>query len=183
MSKGGTVAVGKVVGVHGVKGEIKVFPYIPREEIADYIETFSSACKILYIDGTSYTLKGIKRHKGTVLMKLQGLTRREDAEGLIGKEVFVDRHSLPELPEGEYYEFELVGMDVFTEDGKLLGELVNVFRTGSNDVYEVRGPLGEVLLPAIDDVVLDVDVEHKRLRVRLLEGLLPDRPKKKKTSA
>ena len=78
------------------------------------------------------------------------------------------------LEEGEYYLYQLIGVQVETEDGEGLGQVVDVIETGANDVYVVRGPRGEVLLPAIGDVVLDLDLESKRMVVHLLAGLVPE---------
>jgi 16S rRNA processing protein RimM len=100
--------------------------------------------------------------------------KREEAEGLRGSEVSVSKQELPALPEGEYYWFELMGMEVQSEDGRALGKIFNIVTTGSNDVYEVRGPLGEILIPAIEGVVIGVDAEKKRMTIRIPEGLLPD---------
>ena len=169
MSRGDSVPVGKIVGVHGVKGELKVLPY------GDLSEFVWKTVSIETEDGTiSYPVKKVRPHKGVFLFKLRGLNRREEAERFIGEEVSVAKEDLPPLPEGEYYYFELQGMDVVTEDGTFLGKLVSIFPTGSNDVYEVHGPEGEILIPVIEDVVLNVDLKRRTITVRLLEGLLPD---------
>ena len=91
-----------------------------------------------------------------------------------GCEASVPRSCVPEAGEGEFYYSDLIGMEVFTEDGTLVGRVDNVFPTGSNDVLEVSGPLGDVLIPVIESVVLRVDRAEKKITVRLMEGLLPE---------
>lgn len=163
------VQVGKVVGVHGIKGEIKILPYGECEK---------KPWKMLYLNKNGeqkeYAIKGLKPHKGVILVSLLGYDTRNSALELIGSEVLVDKSHLPELPEGEYYHFELLGMEVWTEDNIFLGIIDDIFSTGGNDVYAVKGSKGELLLPAIKDVVISVDVEKKRMTVRLMQGLIPE---------
>ncbi len=169
------VAFGKIVGAHGVKGELKVLPYIEKEEMDGLLSNLEGLLKEFYIDDTPYDVKGIKRHKGVFLVKLRDIRRRDEAEAMIGKEVFVERGTLPSLPQGEYYAFEIIGLKVVTRDGNLLGTLSHIFSTGSNDVYEVMTPEGEeLLLPATEDVVLAIEPERGRIVVRLPEGLEPE---------
>ena len=82
------------------------------------------------------------------------------------------KRALPDLDDDEYYAFEIQGMDVVSTDGRNLGKVANIFSTGSNDVYVVDGPLGEILIPAIKDVIVKMDVPGKKMIVRLIEGLL-----------
>ncbi len=169
------VAFGKIVGAHGVKGELKVLPYIEKDEMDGLLSNLQGLLNEFYIDGIPYEVKGIKRHKGVFLVKLRQIRRRDEAEALVGKEVFVERRALPALPEGEYYAFELIGLSVVTEDGSPVGRLIHIFSTGSNDVYEVETPEGkELLLPAIEDVILSIEPENGRVVVRLPEGLRPE---------
>ena len=168
MSREDLLAVGKVVGLHGVKGEIKVLPY------SDYDEEAWRVISISTEDGDNpYKVLQWRRHKRVILLSLAGIETREDAYPLIGSEIFVRKELLEELLEGEYYWFELTGMEVETDDGRFLGRIDHIFSTGGNDVFEIHGPLGEVLIPVIKDVVVNVDRERKRVTVHLLEGLLP----------
>ncbi len=106
------------------------------------------------------------------LVKLVGIDTRDQAEGLKGGELVIHPEELPELPQGEFYHFQLLGMSVEDEDGHYLGTLEDIFPTGSNDVYVVRSGGEEILLPAIDEVIRQVDPEKKRMVVRILEGLV-----------
>lgn len=167
------VQVGKVVGVHGINGEVKILPYGECEK---------KPWKILYLNKNGeqkeYAIKGLKPHKRVILASILGCDTRNSALELIDSEVLVDKSHLPKLPEGEYYHFELLGMEVWTEDNIFLGTIDDIFSTGSNDVYAVKGSSkgsrGEVLLPAIKDVVIRVDVEKKRMIVRLMQGLISE---------
>ncbi|HHL39871.1 MAG TPA: 16S rRNA processing protein RimM [Deltaproteobacteria bacterium] len=167
MSEGkGLVVAGRIVGVHGVRGELKLAPYGDPEAF-DFREVSVSA-------GRRLRTLGVERarvHKGRILLKLRGLDDRNAAEGLVGAEVLVERAALPRLAEDEYYQCELLGLRVWTEQGRLLGVVKNIIATGGNDVYEVEGPGGEILIPAIKEVVRTVDVEGGRITVRLMEGL------------
>lgn len=172
MSKVTTVVIGKVVGVHGTGGELKVLLYASAEDCSEF---FESACKTFYIGGGLYTLQGLRPHKRVLLVKLKGVATRNEALAFVGQEVSIDKGLVPPLKDGEYYWFDLVDMEVRGEDDRYLGRVASILSTGSNDVLEVRGPYGEVLIPAIKDVFLEVDVTGKRLKVRLLEGLLDEK--------
>lgn len=160
--------IGKITGVHGIRGEVKLTPY---GELVEF--PWAS----VYITGGVVKKKvkvvRARKHKGFFLVELEGFPTRNDAEGLVGLELSVERDELPELPEDEFYYYDLIGMDVYTEDGGLLGTVRGIIHTGSNDVFEVKGDKGEVLIPAIEEVVLEMDIENKKMTVRLMEGLLP----------
>lgn len=167
MSKEDTIRVGRITGAHATGGEVKFFSYGASEDLA------GSKLKKCFINEKPYTIKGARVHRLKVLLKLEGVSTRDEAEGLKGCEVSVSRDELPALEKGEYYFFELIGVRVRDEEGKELGTISNIFATGSNDVYEVRGPLGEILIPAIEGVVVSLDMAKKRMTVRLPEGLEP----------
>jgi 16S rRNA processing protein RimM len=166
LSKKDTLPIGKITGVHGIKGEIKVAPYGDLEGLA------WNAVYIADKEG-AYRVARVRRHKGIYLVELEGVSTRNDAEALTGREVSVLKEDVPEPPEDEYYYFDLIGMDVWTDDGRFLGPIINIIATGSNDVFEIKGPLGEVLVPATVETVLQVSVEKKKVTVHLLQGLLP----------
>ncbi len=160
------LAVGRVIGVHGVRGEIKV------KQLTDFPERFARGA-LLFVEGETSQREVVsaRPHKGALLVKLSGLEDRNAAEILRGKYLFIAREDAMPLGEDEYYEDELVGLTVETMEGELLGELVEIMWTGANEVYIVRGPQGETLLPAIADVVQEVDVDAGIMRVTLLPGL------------
>ena len=166
------VPLGKIVGVHGLKGELKIYLYASGIEVADTVALLKSSRETVFIDGLPYVLKGMKRHKAVMLVKFEGVSRCEDAKVFVGKDVFVVKRALPDLGKDEYYAFEIQDMEVSSLDGRDLGKVVNIFSTGSNDVYVVEGPLGEILIPAIKDVIVKIDVPGKKMIVRLIEELL-----------
>jgi 16S rRNA processing protein RimM len=106
-----------------------------------------------------------------VLLSLKGVTRRSQAEALAGREVFIDKTTLPRLEEGAYYWSDLIGLEVYAVDGRFLGRIESIFPTGSNDVYVVKHAGRELLLPALASVVKTVDLEARRMQVAVPEGL------------
>jgi 16S rRNA processing protein RimM len=121
-----------------------------------------------------YSVEEIRQHKEIALLKLEGCDDRNEAEALRDLLVQIPLEEAVPLEEGEYYHFQLVGVRVETEDGEWLGQVAEVLETGANDVYLVRGPRGEILLPAIADVVLELDLEAGQMVVRLLPGILEE---------
>jgi len=169
VDKKGYVLIGKIVGVHGLKGTNKFKSY------AESLSVFYPGQSILIRDNrnreTSVELDWIKSHTGTPLISFKGVTDRDRAEALIGAELFIPETELPELDEDTYYWFELIGIEVYNTQEDYLGRITSIFPTGSNDVYVVKDKTKEVLIPALESVVIDIDLELKRMRVDLPEGL------------
>ena len=169
---GGLVDVGRITGVHGIAGEIKV------ESLTDFPERFNpGSCLLLELpDGGrgKTTIQTSRVHKGRFLLTLDGIADRTAAESLRGGVLKIAEEEIKKLPAGEYYRFQLQGLTVVTDEDRELGQIVEIMATGSNLVLVVRGEGGEILLPYIDDVVLAVDIEAGRMTVHLLEGLLPE---------
>jgi len=164
LSKKDTVPIGKITGVHGIKGEVKVAPYGDLEGLA---------WEFVYIADKEYKIARTRPHKGIYIVLLDGVSTREEAGALTGREVSVLKEDVPEPAEDEYYYFDLIGMDVWTDDNRFLGSIINIIATGSNDVLEIKGPLGEVLVPATVETIQEVSMVKKKVTVRLLQGLLP----------
>ncbi len=159
--------VGKIVNTHGLKGEVKIIPW------TDYPEVFEEIEEIYLPDGTMFKVKGVKYQKNNIIVKLEGINYIDEAEKLKGKVITADREFLGELEEGVYYVADLIGLSVVTEDGEQIGKISDVLRTGANDVYEVkREGKKDLLIPVIDSVVKDVDIEGGKVLVHLMEGLL-----------
>lgn len=159
--------VGKIVNTHGLKGEVKIIPW------TDYPEVFEDIKEIYLPDGTKLKLKGVKYQKNNIIVKLEGINYIDEAEKLKGKVITADREFLGELEEGVYYVADLIGLSVVTADGEEIGKISDVLRTGANDVYEVkREGAKDLLIPVIDSVVKEVDIEGGRVLVELMEGLL-----------
>jgi len=160
------VVVGRIVRPWGIRGEVKV-----RVE-TDFPERFRPGQRF-YLLGRPYTCLSARFHQGFVLLKLEGVDTRDDAEALRGLALEVPASELPDLPPDTYYHFQLQGLRVETTRGEDLGQVVEVFSTGSNEVLVVEGPRGQVLIPLIADVVRQVDLEEERIRVEPIPGLLP----------
>jgi len=154
-----------VLGAFGVRGEVRV-----RLE-TDVLANLEAGRRV-YV-GPNRTPTGVEdfRPGSKPRLKLQGVHAREEARDLRGAEITVPLDEAVPLPDGSYYGVELIGVRVVTSSGELIGILREVLATGSNDVYLVRGPDGEVLVPAIPDVVQAFDPERRVLTIDLIEGL------------
>jgi 16S rRNA processing protein RimM len=170
VEKKGYVLIGKIVGVHGLKGTNKFSSY------ADSLSVFNPGRSILIRDTrnreTNIEINWVKPHTKTPLISFKGVGVRDQAEALIGAELFIPKTELPELDEDTYYWFELIGIEVYTTADNYLGRIDSIIPTGSNDVYVVKDKKQEVLIPAIESVVVDIDLELKKMRVDLPEGLV-----------
>jgi len=163
-----TVVIGEVLKPQGVRGEIKVYP------LTDDPQRFKKLKKIILANGPAETYFDVLMvridPKGIVFLTLKGIEGPEEAEKYRGFKVKIDRLEVPPLKDRWYY-FELEGMKVY-ENNVLLGTLVRVLETGSNDVYLVRGEKGEICVPALKSVVKNVNVSEKRMDVVLPLGLM-----------
>ncbi len=161
----GPVVVGKVIAVRGLAGQLKIEP------LSDFPGRFSPGGH-LFLDGTPRLLqRSAKLPDGSLAIKLEGIDSREEAQNLLGLELTVPRDMVPPPPDGSYYHFQLIDMEVYTVSGELLGAVTEILDVGPNDVYVVTNDGREVLVPALEGVVLDVDVESARMTVDLPQGL------------
>jgi 16S rRNA processing protein RimM len=169
VQKKGYVFIGKIIGVHGKKGTHKICSY------AESLSVFKPGGSILIRSSRGleerYEINWVKPHTRTPLLSLKGVTDRNLAETLNGSELFIQKSDLPELEEGTFYWFDLIGINVYTTDDKYLGRIESIITTGSNDVYAVKSGKKEVLIPALESVVVAIDLENKRMHVDLPEGL------------
>lgn len=162
--------VGQIVNTHGIKGYVKIVPF------TNYIERFDELEKV-YIKKRNETInldiEDVKYQKNMVLVKFKGIERIEEAETLKNSSVLINRDSAISLEEGEYFIVDLIGLEVYTDEDKLLGKLEDIYNTGSNDIYVVKDELGKtILLPALKKVIKDIDLENKKMTVHLIEGLI-----------
>ncbi len=159
------VIVGRVLGPWGRHGEIKLQLH------TDFPERFASG-GVVFLDGAPVTVQRSRPYKTGLLVKLWGVNGRGAAARLRDAYLTVPSAELPELDEATFYYFQIVGMEVVTGEGERLGHVREILETGSNDVYVVqRESARDLLVPAIADVVLDVDVGAGRMTVDLPEGL------------
>lgn len=162
--------IGQIVNTFGIKGFVKVNPFV--DNISRYDEL-----KKVYIKRNKelkeLEVEEVKYHKNMVLLKFKGIDKVEDAETLRNSYLEVDRESAIELKEGEYFIADLLGLNVFDDKCKQLGKLEDIFNTGSNDIYVVRTEEGkQLLLPAISEVIKEINLEENKIVVHILEGLI-----------
>ena len=162
--------VGVISSTHGVRGEVKVFL------TTDDVKRFKKLKKVILDTGKEQLpleIEGVKFFKQFVILKFRGIDNINDIEKYKGKRLLVDREHAVKLKKDEYFIADMIGMDVFTEDGELFGALKDVMETGANDVYIIEMSDGkEVLVPAIKQCILDVDIENRKMVIHLLEGLV-----------
>jgi 16S rRNA processing protein RimM len=152
------ILIGRTAGVFGLRGDIKLEP------LTDFPERFKTLDVIHLGPGREeWTVERTRPHGKHVLLKLRGVDDADAASELRGREAFVPRTEAMPLPAGHYLLEDLVGVDVATADGKKVGTVADVLRTGSNDVYVVRTARGEVLVPGIRDAVLELDLSARRM--------------------
>jgi 16S rRNA processing protein RimM len=164
--------VGKIKGAHGLHGELKV------EILTEDPHRFGLLERVFLgleeEEPVAWILEGYRLHKGQALLKVQGCQDRSSAQALLGQLVQVPLEEAIPLEADEYYEYQILGLEVWTVDDEFLGRVVDIIDTGASDVYVVAGPAParrEILLPAIEEVVIEIDLEAGRLLVDLLEGL------------
>ncbi len=162
--------VGVITTTHGIHGEVKVFP------TTDDIRRFDDLKKAVLVrrsEQMDVHVAGVKYLKNQVILKLEEIESVEQARLYQNAELYVRREDAVPLEEGEYYIGDLIGLKVVTDEGKTLGTLTDVMETGANDVYIVTTPENkEILLPAIGECILDIDLENDICRVHILKGLL-----------
>ena len=158
------VVVGRVLGPWGIRGDVRVEPH------SDSRERFSPGSRV-YLNGAETSVVSSRPHRGGLVVRLGSVADRTAAETLKNATLTVPQDDVDPLPDGSYYYYEIIGLRVRTDDGEELGEVREVLATGGNDVYVVRGPAGERLVPALSDVVLDVDLDRGVMTVSLPEGL------------
>ena len=161
--------IGKIVKSCGLKGRIKAVSYLESNDKLQDLEE-------LYIGYGNekkgpFKLKGIQSGGKSFFLEIEGVENLQSANALVGCQVLISTDKLEELPEGEYYWRDMIGLKVVTEEGSILGVIEAIFPTGSNDVYVCSGGEREVLLPGIADVIRRIDIDRGMMVVRLLEGL------------
>ena len=160
---------GKIVNIHGRRGEVKIMPW---SDSPDFICEFDT----LYVgrNKTPMNIENARVHKNMVLVKLEGVSAPEEADKLRNSIVYIDREDV-ELPEGTYFIADLIGLEVVDADtDRLYGTVSDIFNTGANDIYEVKCGEKKYYIPAIPQVIIDTDLEGKRITVRPPEGLIDE---------
>lgn len=162
--------VGVISSTHGIRGEVKVFP------TTDDAKRFKKLKQVILDTGREQLpleVESVKFFKQFVIVKFKGIDNINDIEKYKGKSLLVNREHAVKLQKDEYFIADMIGLSVFTEDGAMFGELKDVLETGANDVYVIASPKhGEVLVPAIKQCILDVDIAQRKMVIHLMEGLV-----------
>lgn len=160
------LAVGRVLRPHGVRGELLV------ETLTDFPNHLAEV-ETVYLGEAAepHSLRGVRIHRKQLLVQLADCSDRETADTFRGQLVQIRGEAASPPPPGRYYQHQLLGLSVVTDEGEALGEIVEIIETGSNDVYVVRGPAGELLLPVLRSVIQSIDLEARRVVVHLIPGL------------
>ena len=159
------VTIGEIVTTRGIEGKLQV------KVQTDFPQRFDPSSTV-YINQQPMTIESTEWHKGKAIIKLSTIDSIEDSEKLVGQLVEIPHNQLQPLPEGEYYHFQLIGLEVRTSQGELLGKITEILTASSNDNYVVKGDEGEILIPAIEDVVKSIDLDKGCVIIEPIEGLL-----------
>ena len=159
------IPIGEIISPWGVEGQLKV------KVITDFPERFSPWAKV-YINRQPMTIKSAIWQKDRVIIKLGNIDSAQEAQRLQGQPIEIHHSQLKSLPEEHYYHFQLLGLEVWTTKGEHLGNISEILATASNDVYVVQGSEGEILIPAVSDIVKSVDLKRGCIVIEAIEGLL-----------
>lgn len=162
------LAVGQITRAHGLHGEVSVVV------MTDFVERFDTMETIYVGDETSatlYTVVSTRWNKDRALVRFANISDRTAAQSLRGLYLQIPLEEAMPLEADAYYQYQLIGLSVITDDGNRLGSVTDVLETGANDVYVVSGPQGDILLPATKEVILSIDLEAQEMVIHLLEGL------------
>ena len=160
--------IGKIVNTHGIRGEVKIQPWCDEPELFDELE-------YLFIEGEKYNIVRNRFHKTCQIVQLENVNNIDDAERFKNKIVYINRDAL-ELPEGRDYIADIEGLTVKEQNGRILGVVDEIIKTGSNDVYSLKDTFNKkpVLIPVIEGVVLETNIDGGYIVVKLPKGLIDD---------
>jgi 16S rRNA processing protein RimM len=165
MNREPTVVVGRITRPHGLKGELSVLV------LSEVEGRFADGAVVYREDGKPLTIESARRHRGGLLVKFREVPDRTAAERLSRSVLVVPESASPLLPDGSWWDHQLVGCEVVTESGRSLGAVREVIHTAANDVWSAVSDEGETLIPALKDVIVSVDTAGKRIVVREIPGL------------
>lgn len=159
------INIGKVVTTHGVRGDIKVYPHTNVEDMFGKL-------KKIYIGEDEFKILSVKYTKGCPVLNIDGLNTVEEAQELIGKPVYADESDLPKLEEDSFYLKDIIGCTAVDEQEEEIGKITDVIFTGANDVYEITAyDERKILVPAVKEFILNVNIADKKITVKLIEGM------------
>lgn len=164
------IIIAKVVSTQGNKGEVSVFP------LTDSMERFKNLSAVFLKNNHQQAILNIEKiriKKDKVILKFKGIESLQEANTLVGTFLEVERKNAVKLPKNAYFIFEIIGLEVYTENNVFLGKVENVFSTGSNDIYIVKDKKKkDLFVPAIHDVIKEINLEKKRMTIKMVDGLL-----------
>ena len=162
------ILIGKVLRPHGRKGDLRIKYFNPDPL---FILNYSRLFLLDHKRGIfrSFKVKEVSVSKEIVIVSLEGINDQNAAERWSQSSIYVHRDDLPPLEEGEYYYVDIIGLKVFTEKGEYIGEVANIFSTGSNDVYEIKDSEREIMLQASNDVIKEINLEERKMIVKIPE--------------
>lgn len=163
------LAIGQITKPHGVHGEVSV------AILTDFPERFATLETVLVGDENDvveYGIKSVRSHTERILIRFTEISDRTAAEALRGLYLQIPIEAAMPLPTGSYYDHQLIGLSVITDEGQSLGTLTEILETGIHDVYVITGNAGETLLPATDEVIMSIDLETQQMTVHLIPGLV-----------
>lgn len=164
------IIIGKIVSTQGNKGEVKVIP------LTDSIDRFDKLTDVFIREGNIEKLlkiNNLKTKKNAVILKFEDIDNIEKAKILVPSFLKVKRSNAVKLPKDTYFIFDIIGLEVYTNQNELLGKVDNIISTGSNDVYVVKNKnKKEILIPAIREIIKNIDVKKKRITINMVDGLI-----------
>jgi len=169
MEKDSDLHIGTIVGVHGIKGFLKLYSSV---ESADFFKPGKRlSLHRLGREAVFHTVLDFQPHNKGFRIAFEGVSTRDAAEPLVGCELYIKRYALPAPEKDTWYWCDLIGLEVFKTDHTHVGRIENIFSTGANDVFVVKDGEKETLIPAIASVIRHIDLDHKTMTVELPEGL------------
>lgn len=160
------IKIGQIVNVVALKGEVKVYNY------SDYKERFEEL-DYIYIDDKKTNIEKVRYMKEMAILKLEGTNDRSAAEALKGKNIFIGEDQLRELPEDTYYIKDLIGLEIRDQEDNKIGKLKDVIQNSAQDLYEIELENKNItLIPAVEEFILDINLEEKYIKVKIIEGML-----------
>ena len=161
--------LGEIVNTKGLKGEVKVNSFAEDNTVFEHLEKIYVKSKK---EMQEKQIQKVSYNKNQVILKFKDCDSIDDAEKLRNSYLLVKRTDLGELPEGVYYIVDLIGLDVYTDEGEFLGKVDDIYSTGANDIYVVKDDMGkQKLLPGIDEVIKETNLDEGKIIVHLIEGL------------
>ena len=159
------IKIGQITGAVGIKGEVKVYDY------GEDPERYRDFSRVI-IDDNAYEILQAGTRKNLVVLRLDGISDRNEAEKMRGKDVYISEDELPELPEGTYYIKDLISFDVADENGEKVGVLKDILTSSAQRLYVVETENGDRYVPGVDEYILDIDTDNRVITIKVIEGLL-----------